>query len=131
MDNNEEEQPPKGTKRPQEDPEDDDDDDDDDDNADSGLDPGKRREVKKMRRVMANRRSARESRERKKKMLTDLQESVEGLTSENSSLTKDNLVLRRELTQLVEQAGGPQALGSMPQIQALLLHSNGPPESAA
>jgi hypothetical protein len=94
------------------------DDDDDDDEVD--FDPEKRREARKMRRVMANRRSARESRERRKKLLADLQESVESLTSENTTLTKENLSLRRELASLIEQAGGAASLSMIPNIQALL-----------
>ena len=94
-------------------------------NHDYELDPDKRREVRKMRRVMANRRSARESRERRKKLLTDLQESVENLTSENASLTKENLQLRRELASLIEQAGGAAALSSIPNIQGLLQGTQG------
>jgi hypothetical protein len=89
------------------------------------LDPDKRREVRKMRRVMANRRSARESRERRKKLLTDLQESVESLTSENKSLTKENLSLRRELASLIEQAGGQGSLNMIPNIQGLLQGTQG------
>lgn len=84
------------------------------------LDPEKRREARKMRRVMANRRSARESRERRKKLLSDLQESVESLTSENTSLTKENLSLRRELASLIEQSGGAASLSMIPNIQSLL-----------
>ena len=89
------------------------------------LDPDKRREVRKMRRVMANRRSARESRERRKKLLTDLQESVESLTSENKSLTKENLSLRRELASLIEQSGGQGSLNMIPSIQGLLQGTQG------
>ena len=89
------------------------------------LDPDKRREVRKMRRVMANRRSARESRERRKKLLTDLQESVESLTSENASLTKENLSLRRELASLIEQSGGSASLNMIPNIQGLLQGTQG------
>ena len=75
------------------------------DMADYELDPDKRREARKLRRVMANRRSARESRERRKKLLTDLQDSVESLTAENASLTKENLALRKELASLLQQSG--------------------------
>jgi hypothetical protein len=87
---------------------------------DFDLDPEKRREARKMRRVMANRRSARESRERRKKLLSDLQESVESLTSENTVLTKENLSLRRELASLIEKSGGAASLSMIPNIQALL-----------
>ena len=89
------------------------------------LDPEKRREYRKMRRVMANRKSARESRERRKKLLSDLQESVESLTSENANLTKENLALRQELGTLIEEAGGISALSSIPNIQALLQSTQG------
>ncbi len=84
------------------------------------LDPEKRREARKMRRIMANRKSARESRERRKKLLTDLQESVETLTSDNTTLTKDNLSLRRELVTVIRQSGGVSALGMIPNIQGLM-----------
>ena len=84
------------------------------------LDPEKRREARKMRRIMANRKSARESRERRKKLLTDLQESVETLTSDNSTLTKENLALRRELVTVIRQSGGVSALGMIPNIQGLM-----------
>ena len=89
------------------------------------LDPDKRREVRKMRRVMANRRSARESRERRKKLLTDLQESVENLTSENATLTKESMALRRELASLIEQSGGASSLSMIPNIQGLLQGTQG------
>ena len=84
------------------------------------LDPEKRREARKMRRIMANRKSARESRERRKKLLTDLQESVHTLTSDNTNLTKENLALRRELVTVIRQSGGVSALGMIPNIQGLL-----------
>jgi hypothetical protein len=96
-----------------------------DDASDFELDPEKRREVRKMRRVMANRRSARESRERRKKLLSDLQESVESLTSENANLTKDNLTLRRELASLIEQSGGAGSLSMIPNLQGLLSSTQG------
>ena len=84
------------------------------------LDPEKRREARKMRRIMANRKSARESRERRKKLLTDLQESVHTLTNDNTTLTKENLSLRRELATLIKQSGGTSALSMIPNIQSLL-----------
>ena len=52
---------------------------------------------KKWDRVLANRRSAKESRERRKKLLTDLEESVERLKTENSSLAQENSSLRTQL----------------------------------
>merc|ERR1711935_452714 len=76
--------------------------------------------ARNMRRIMANRKSARESRERRKKLLTDLQDSVQTLTTDNTTLTKENLSLRRELATLIKQSGGTSALGMIPNIQALL-----------
>ena len=84
---------------------------------DPDLDPEKRKEVRKLRRIMANRRSARESRERQKKLLTDLQESVESLASENANLAKENITLRQELATLMEESGGAASLGMLPNIQ--------------
>lgn len=52
---------------------------------------------KKWDRVLANRRSAKESRERRKKLLSDLEESVERLRTENSSLAQENASLRTQL----------------------------------
>ena len=52
---------------------------------------------KKWDRVLANRRSAKESRERRKKLLSDLEESVERLKTENSSLAQENASLRTQL----------------------------------
>lgn len=52
---------------------------------------------KKWGRVLANRRSAKESRERRKKLLSDLEESVERLETENSSLAQENASLRTQL----------------------------------
>ena len=84
------------------------------------LDPEKRREARKLRRIMANRKSARESRERRKRLLTDLQDSVATLTTDNAKLTQENLTLRRELATLIKQAGGPAALNTIPNIQSIL-----------
>ena len=52
---------------------------------------------KKWDRVLANRRSAKESRERRKKLLSDLEESVERLKTENSTLVGENTNLRTQL----------------------------------
>mmetsp|Transcript_120 Transcript_120/g.238 ORF Transcript_120/g.238 Transcript_120/m.238 type:complete len:145 (+) Transcript_120:101-535(+) len=92
----------------------------DDNNNEFELDPEKRREARKMRRIMANRRSARESRERRKKLLTDLHDSVQTLTNDNTLLTKENFSLRRELITLVEQSGGVASLSMIPNIQSFL-----------
>ena len=83
------------------------------------LDPEKRKEARKMRRIMANRRSAKESRERRKKLLTDLQDSVLTLTSDNTTLTKENLALRREMASVIEQSGGIANLSMIPNIGKL------------
>jgi bZIP transcription factor len=109
-----------GSKRSLQDGDESVDDGQDDGEGDFELDPEKRREVRKMRRVLANRRSARESRERRKKLLSDLQESVESLTSENTTLTNENLSLRRDLATLIEQSGGAASLSMIPNIQSLL-----------
>jgi hypothetical protein len=58
---------------------------------------------KKWKRVMANRLSAKESRERRKQLLTDLEGSVEILANENSSLTAENAELRKQLASLLPQ----------------------------
>ena len=54
---------------------------------------------------MANRRSARESRERRKRLLNDLQDSVDKLSAENSTLAKNNLLMRQELLSLLRECG--------------------------
>ena len=54
-------------------------------------------EDKKWDRVLANRRSAKESRERRKQLLSDLEESVEKLKRENSGLSEENATLRSQL----------------------------------
>jgi hypothetical protein len=91
-----------------------------DEHSEFELDPEKRREARKIRRIMANRKSARESRERRKKLLTDLQDSVHTLTTDNTTLTKENLSLRRELSTMIKQSGGTSALSMIPNIHALL-----------
>jgi len=85
--------------------------------GDIELDPDKRREVRKMRRVMANRKSARESRERRKKLMVDLQDSVESLTVENDQLKSENVTLRAELASLIEQSGGTATVSMMTNLQ--------------
>jgi len=58
---------------------------------------GKTTEEKKWDRVLANRRSAKESRERRKQLLSDLEESVEKLKKDNSGLSAENANLRTQL----------------------------------
>jgi len=65
---------------------------------------------KKRKRVMANRRSARESRNRRVKLLSDLKETVGKLAGENVDLAKSNLELRDELTSSLRGAGLPATL---------------------
>jgi len=63
-----------------------------------------------MRRIMANRRSARESRERRKRLLEDLQISVDKLAAENTEVAKANLAMRQELVRLLQESGLAAAL---------------------
>jgi CRISPR/Cas system CSM-associated protein Csm2 small subunit len=65
----------------------------------------KNREVRKLLRVMANRRSARESRDRRKKLVADLQIAVSNLADENAKIVESNLAMRRELVSLLQEAG--------------------------
>ena len=58
---------------------------------------GKTTEEEKWDRVLANRRSAKESRERRKQLLSDLEESVEKLKKDNSGLSAENANLRTQL----------------------------------
>jgi hypothetical protein len=67
-------------------------------------------EDKKWKRVMANRLSAKESRERRKQLLTDLEGSVEILAKENSSLAAENTELRKQLAILLPQARANMSL---------------------
>lgn len=67
-------------------------------------------EDKKMKRVMANRRSAKESRERRKQLLTDLEASVDILTKENTALSAENAELRKQLVLLLPQARANMSL---------------------
>jgi hypothetical protein len=82
-------------------------------------------EVRKNQRVLANRRSARESRDRRKRLLADLQRSVDTLTADNSELAKSNNALRQELEQILQECGLTATLRnsliSNLSIQALLM----------
>ena len=67
--------------------------------------PAKRqrsKEEKKMDRILANRRSARESRERRKLLQNSLESSVSLLTKENAYLTKENDILKNQMTLLLQ-----------------------------
>jgi hypothetical protein len=59
---------------------------------------------KKLKRIMANRRSARESRERRRSLLSNLESSVEILSKENASLVRENGELRKQLARLLPQS---------------------------
>ena len=79
----------------------------------SDSDVEKDKETRKIRRVMANRRSARESRERRKRLLNDLQASVERLSTENEHLALANVTIREEIVKLLERIGIPASLPSL------------------
>lgn len=83
-------------------------------------------EEKRQERLAANRRSARESRNRKKLVFEELQRSVARLAEENASLRKENETVRAQMSALKRQFGlpddsapaggggaGTQGLGSM------------------
>jgi hypothetical protein len=70
-------------------------------------------EQKKWKRIMSNRRSAKESRERRKKFLVDLSEAVEALTKENVNLSAQNSELRRQVEILLPQVEARTNLSSM------------------
>lgn len=67
--------------------------------------PNKPAEVRKKQRVIANRRSARESRDRRKRLVSDLKRPVDKLAADNSKLAKSNDVLRQELEQILQACG--------------------------
>lgn len=71
-------------------------------------------EEKKMDRILANRRSARKSRERRKKLQEDLESSVVYLTKQNDGLRQDNDDLNKQvrlLTSLLNQANNQFMVG--------------------
>ena len=72
-----------------------------DDSAVSSTDQNEKRrktqEEKKMDRILANRRSARKSRERRKKLQENLELSVAYLTKQNQDLTNENELLKQEM----------------------------------
>jgi hypothetical protein len=65
---------------------------------------------KKMKRVLANRRSARESYQRRKKMFSELEGAVTSLTKENAGLADENKKLRRQVMGLHQQLGLQQSM---------------------
>jgi hypothetical protein len=96
-------------------------------NNEEDQDSTKPNEVREKRRVrvMANRRSARESRDRRKRLLSDLRRSVDTLKAGNSELAKSNHALRQELEQILQKCGLTDTLRSSIisnlSIQALLM----------
>lgn len=58
---------------------------------------------RKMKRVLANRNSARASYQRRKKLISDLQSMAAGLSEKNSVLVGENKRLRSELQELKQQ----------------------------
>ena len=60
----------------------------------------KTQEEKKMDRILANRRSARKSRERRKKLQENLELSVSYLSKQNEELSKENELLKQEMQTL-------------------------------
>lgn len=75
------------------------------DGEDDGDDNGEESDAKKMKRVLANRRSARESYQRRKKMFSELESAVTTLTKENAELAEENKKLRRQVMTLHQQLG--------------------------
>lgn len=66
-------------------------------------------DAKKMKRILANRRSARESYQRRKKLFTNLETTITDMRKENMKLVDENLQLRQQVTdlhRLVEQRIG-------------------------
>mmetsp|Transcript_23886 Transcript_23886/g.36305 ORF Transcript_23886/g.36305 Transcript_23886/m.36305 type:complete len:212 (-) Transcript_23886:108-743(-) len=64
---------------------------------------------KKMKRILANRRSARESYQRRKKLFSNLETTISDMRKENMKLVDENLQLRQQVTdlhRLVEQRIG-------------------------
>ena len=66
-------------------------------------DDGPETDVKKMKRVLANRRSARESYQRRKRMFSELETAVTSLTKDNTDLVEENKKLKLEIVNLHQQ----------------------------
>lgn len=58
---------------------------------------------KKMKRIMANRRSARESRERRMRHLANLETTVDALSKENATLSRENERLHHQIIVLLQE----------------------------
>eukprot|EP00540_Astrosyne_radiata_P011622 CAMPEP_0116853036 /NCGR_PEP_ID=MMETSP0418-20121206/17660_1 /TAXON_ID=1158023 /ORGANISM="Astrosyne radiata, Strain 13vi08-1A" /LENGTH=208 /DNA_ID=CAMNT_0004485335 /DNA_START=171 /DNA_END=797 /DNA_ORIENTATION=+ len=83
-------------------------------NQGSNATPMSEEERKRLKRVLANRRSARESYQRKKRMFSELETLIDKLSKENQTLNRENVELRRQVTDLRQQIG----LVQMPQVPA-------------
>ena len=82
---------------------------------------------KKMDRILANRRSARRSRERRKKLQHTLEVSVSLLSKQNDELSKENNILKHELQVLVNLVNQMMTQGPAPSSNPLmeaLMHSH-------
>lgn len=71
-------------------------------------------EEKKLDRILANRRSARRSRERRKQLQENLEKSVILLTRQNEDLSRENDMLKQELRVLLNVFNGKRNLGTAP-----------------
>uniref|UniRef100_A0A7S2EVR9 BZIP domain-containing protein n=1 Tax=Trieres chinensis TaxID=1514140 RepID=A0A7S2EVR9_TRICV len=69
---------------------------------------------KRMKRIMANRRSARESRERRKVLQEKLEESVSKLSSDHAKLHRENEQLRKQIKEMIEAKKEEEDIGSLP-----------------
>ena len=72
----------------------------------------RRREKKNQQRVLANRSSAKRSREKRKQLLGELQRAVEQLSQENRHLAHSNLNMRKELVETLIKSGLSTSLPS-------------------
>lgn len=71
-------------------------------------------EEKKLDRILANRRSARRSRERRKQLQDNLEKSVILLTRQNEDLSRENDLLKQELRVLMNVFNEKRNMGSAP-----------------
>jgi bZIP transcription factor len=67
---------------------------------------------KKMKRILANRKSARESYQRRKRMFSELETTVTTLTKSNTELMRENQSLRQEIMALRQQLGVSNAINT-------------------
>ena len=65
-----------------------------------------------MKQVVANRRSTRESRDRRKSHLGELKHTVDTLEAENSEMAERNMSLRQEMEQILKECGLSQLVSS-------------------